>query len=374
MGEILGLGLTHYPGLAARDEDMTGILRQVLADPGLPEGDRDPANWPEALRREYGADQGKAAAAAHRAALLANLRRLRRALDEFAPDLVVIWGDDQYENFKEDIIPAFCILAFDHAEVKPWKRQSRAGISSNVWSEDAETTFRMPIRRDMGKYLARGLLERDIDVAYAYQPLHHDGIGHAFANTVLFLDYDRTGFPYPILPFQVNCYGSRVIAQHGYRSSLSAPLAEADFDPPSPSPRRCLQVGAATAQVFLESPWRVALIASSSWSHAFLTDKHHQLYPDVAADRKLYDALRVGDYDVWRNVPLSAIEQSGHQELLNWFCLVGAMEALGRTPDVCEFVESWAMNSSKCFAIFEPSQPAGGSRTERAELIAVATS
>ena len=370
MGEILGLGMTHYPGLAARDENMTGILRQVLADPGLPDADRDPANWPESLRREYGTDQGKSAAAAHRAALVANLRRLRRALDDFAPDVVVIWGDDQYENFKEDIIPAFCILAYDAADVTPWKRQSRAGFTSNVWSEDAETTFHMPIRRDIGKYLARGLLERDIDIAYAYAPLHHAGIGHAFANTVLFLDYDRTGFPYPILPFQVNCYGSRVIAQHGYRSSLAAPLAEADFDPPSPSPKRCLQVGAATAQVFLNSPWRVALIASSSWSHAFLTDKHHQLYPDVAADRKLYDALRVGEYDVWRNVPLRAIEASGHQELLNWFCLVGAMEALGRTPDVCEFVESWAMNSSKCFAIFESPHTPGRSVAEPAQVSA----
>ena len=63
--------------------------------------------------------------------------------------------------------------------------------------------------------------------------------------------------------------------------------------------------------------------------------------------------MRTGNYDVWREVPLSQIEQSGHQELLNWFCLVGAMEALGRTPDMCEFVESWAMNSSKCFAIFQ---------------------
>ncbi len=367
MGEILGLGMTHYPGLAARDENMTGILRQVLADPGLPERERDPRNWPEALRREYGTDQGRAAAAVHREALRVNLRRLRQALDDFAPDLVVIWGDDQYENFKEDIIPAFCILAFDHADTQPWKRQSRAGFSSNVWSEDAETTFRMPIHREAGRYLARGLLERDIDVAYAYEPLHADGIGHAFINTVLFLDYDRAGFPYPILPFQVNCYGSRVIAQRGYRSSLAAPLAAADLDPPSPSPRRCLQVGAATAQVLLESPWRVALIASSSWSHAFLTDKHHQLYPDVAADRKLYDALRVGDYDVWRSVPLSAIEESGHQELLNWFCLVGAMEALGRTPDVCEYVESWAMNSSKCFAIFESPRATGESKRAGAE-------
>ena len=50
-----------------------------------------------------------------------------------------------------------------------------------------------------------------------------------------------------------------------------------------------------------ESPWRVALIASSSWSHAFLTDKNHQLYPDIEADRRLYEALRVGDYDTWRD-------------------------------------------------------------------------
>jgi hypothetical protein len=353
MGEILGLGVTHYPGLAARDENMTGILRQVLADPGLPERHRNPANWPESLRREYADDQGKAAAAAHRAALVRNFRKVREALDEFAPDLVVIWGDDQYENFKEDIIPPFCILAFDSVDVKPWARQSALGLANNAWGEDAATTFRLAVHREAGKYLAGGLLQRDIDVSYAYKPLHHDGLGHAFVNTVLFLDYDRVGFPYPILPFQVNCYGSRVIAQRGYRANLSAPLGEGDLDPPSPSPARCLKVGAATAQVFLESPWRVALVASSSWSHAFLTDKHHQLYPDVDADRRLFEALKTGRYDVWRSVPLSAIEQSGHQELLNWFCLVGAMEALGRTPDLCDYVESWAMNSSKCFATFK---------------------
>ena len=28
----------------------------------------------------------------------------------------IIWGDEQYENFKEDIIPAFCALAWDDIE------------------------------------------------------------------------------------------------------------------------------------------------------------------------------------------------------------------------------------------------------------------
>ncbi len=35
------------------------------------------------------------------------LAKARAAIDEFKPDFVVIWGDDQYENFKEDIVPPF---------------------------------------------------------------------------------------------------------------------------------------------------------------------------------------------------------------------------------------------------------------------------
>jgi hypothetical protein len=32
-----------------------------------------------------------------------NLSRCRDTLDEFRPDLFVVWGDDQYENFREEI-------------------------------------------------------------------------------------------------------------------------------------------------------------------------------------------------------------------------------------------------------------------------------
>ena len=41
MGEILGLGMTHYPPLTGHDRDMANILRTVLRDPGLPERYRD---------------------------------------------------------------------------------------------------------------------------------------------------------------------------------------------------------------------------------------------------------------------------------------------------------------------------------------------
>src|SRR3989449_1931853 len=99
-----------------------------------------------------------------------------------------------------------------------------------------------------------------------------------------------------------------------------------------------------------ESPWRVALIASSSWSHAFLTPKHHLLYPDVDADRALYDKLRVGDYEAWRGESRPALEESGQQEMLNWICLAGAMAEHDRRPGAAEFVLTKPFNSSQYFA------------------------
>jgi hypothetical protein len=347
MAEILGLGLTHVPLLAGHDQDMARILRRILADPGLPEHLRRPESWPEAMQKEWGADEGLIAARRHREALVGEFRKARRALDDFAPDVVVVWGDDQYENFREDIIPPFCVLAYDAIEHRPWETSPW----QNVWDEPKETTFTYKGHRQAAKALVSGLIDEGFDLSYAYKPLHHP-LGHAFMNTLLFLDYDRQGLPYPVIPFQVNCYGRRVIAQHGSTRGLAhAPTAE-QLDPPSPPPWRCFDLGRATARVAAQSPYRVALIASSSWSHAFLTFKNHLLHPDVPADRALFDALRVADYQTWRQTPLAAIEDSGQQEMLNWMCLAGAMAELDRRPTACTFIESWIFNSNKVFATF----------------------
>jgi hypothetical protein len=347
MGAILGLGMTHVPLLAGRDEDMPRILRRVLDDPQLPEDYRRPESWPEPMQREWGSDKGLLAARRHREALVTRFRRARRLLDEFGPDVVVIWGDDQYENFREDIIPPFCVLAYESIEHRPWA-ESRW---QNVWGEPKEMTFSYKGHRAAAKALTAGLLDEGFDVAYAYRPLHHP-LGHAFMNTLLFLDYDRQGFPYPVIPFQVNCYGRRVIAQRGGVATAGSLPSDDQLDPPSPSPARCFDLGRATARVAQNSPWRVALIASSSWSHAFLTPKHHLLYPDVEADRVMYEQLRAADYQAWRRTSLAAIEDSGQQEMLNWMCLAGAMAELGRRPAECDLVESYIFNSNKCFASF----------------------
>jgi hypothetical protein len=353
MAEILGLGMTHYPPLAGRDENMAGILRGTLRDPAIPAEIRDPANWPAAMQRERGADEGKSAAIAHRAALLRGFQRIRAALDEFRPDFVVIWGDDQYENFTEDIIPPFCILAYDAIEAQPWalKAPGMPG-GGNVWSEREDTVFKIPGHREGGKFLASGLITEGFDVCYAYRPLHLQGVGHAFLNSVAYLDYDRKGFDHAIVCFSINCYGSKVISFKGGAGRFGDTPPADKLDPPSPSPQRCFDLGAATARVLKASPYRVALVASSSWSHAFLHDKAWRIYPDVESDRAFHEALKSGNYAKWRNTSLASVEDSGQQEMLNWFCLAGAMSELNRRPSWTEFIESYIFNSNKCFAIF----------------------
>jgi len=146
----------------------------------------------------------------------------------------------------------------------------------------------------------------------------------------------------------VNCYGSRVIRNRGGSVEHSP-----DPDPPGPSPKRCMEIGAAAAQAIKESPYRVALIASSSWSHAFLTEKNGFVYPDLEADRVLLEALRKGEYDTWKNWTLHQVEESGQQETLNWQCLVGAMAELNRRADYLEWAECWSFNAPKCLAVFK---------------------
>ena len=55
MAEILGAGVTHYPPLIAPDEDRAyPLLRTLKNDERLPEKLKDPMNWPEDMRQEFG--------------------------------------------------------------------------------------------------------------------------------------------------------------------------------------------------------------------------------------------------------------------------------------------------------------------------------
>src|SRR5215467_769092 len=306
MGDILGIGTTHYPpGLVPEQYKPWPLARMLHSDPRIPEHLRNPASWPEPMRAEWGADEGITSFKAHRERVFSAFRTIRDEIAAFQPDFILMWG------------------------------------------EPGDKTFTWPGQPAAGRFLASRLLEAGVDMPYAYRPLHGDGVAHAFANTLLYLDLDRRGFSYPVLPVTVNCYGRDVIRYQGGGTQHTD-----EADPPAPAPRRCFELGRLTARILRESPWRVVLMASSSWSHAFLTAKNHFLYPDLEADRVLLEHLRAGDYETWRDLPLERLEASGQHEVLNWVCLAGAMAEVGAKMELVDWIETWIFNAPKCQAIF----------------------
>jgi hypothetical protein len=352
MGEILGIGLSHYPPLAGVNQDMAHPLRSTLADESIPAIHRISTSWPLDMQAEWGDDEGLSAAPQHRRALVEAFGQVRRAIDDFDPDAIVIIGDDQYENFREDIIPAYALLAYGDLNCRPWEEAQHSSTMAgceNIWGEGRDTEFEIRGHPALGRAIARGLLERDIDIAYAYQPLHHPSLSHAFINALLFLDYERTGMDYPIIPITVNCYGSAVVSRRGYIGKFDG---DYEPDPPSPSPRRLMAVGSALADVIGERDERIALVASSSWSHAFLCDKTYRIRPDTPADRELFGEMVDGDYAGLHARGRRQLEESGQHEVLNWYVLFGAMQAMGRIPRWSALVETQVFNSNKAFAIY----------------------
>ena len=361
MSEILGLGLTHYPGLLVPHQHWPRFLqRNVEIGRIAPELYADRSRWPAQLREEWGDDDGVASAREHERQLLAGFRAIREELDAFNPDLVVIWGDDQYENFRNDCVPPFCIYMFDELECRPFGGGRRPFKSTDsAYGLPPETAISVLGHHDAAAGLCRTLLEQKFDVAYATETRAEAGLAHSFSNTMVFLDREQRGFGYPVLPFHVNCYGNQLL--RGARPDIQQRNHTAELSPPAPSPARCFEIGRATARYFAASPWRVAFIASSSWSHGSLTTKHGRLYPDLDADRRRHAELLDGSFAQWGELALSEIEETGQHEILNWICLAGAMTELGMRPNRADLVESYLFNSSKCFAVFpsdKQTQPA----------------
>ena len=354
MGQILGLGTTHSPPLSLPEAAAAAYVHQGLNAPNADPRYKDRRNWPEAMLAEMGADEGVTSSAAHRTRLLDNFRKQRKLLDDFKPDFVVIFGDDQYENFQEDIIPPFCIYGLDdHFVAKPWTRK-RYVENGNAWDEPREWAMQLRGHREGAKYLTSALIERGVCMPYAYKTLHQELIAHAFLNTLLYLDYDRQGFPWPVVPFHVNCYGSEVLKTRGsQRAHLYRKIEQEGLpDPPGPSPAMCMDVGRLLAQILAASPYRAALIASSSWSHAALASNTNRMIPDHEADRRMLEAFRKGDYAYWRAQTTREMTAAGQHELFNWMMLAGAMEEQKRKPTIDDYVETYLFQSNKVFASF----------------------
>lgn len=338
MSEILGIGCSHGPGIFGPPEVLTEIyLKLNLRSELTPAHLKDPKNWPAKMREEWGDDEGLAFCRAYQATLQAAYQKARAAIDAFNPDFVLIFGDDQYEVFREDLLPPWAIFAIDEV------------VCGGERGGGKPLTIRG--HREAANRIAAELIRAGFEVGCSWELRNQEGYGHAFTSTVQYLSQERA-FDYPVIPFSINCYGRYLRIPGPNRHPIRGRILVDDTDPPPPSPMpwRTYDMGKEVARIIRESPYRAVIIGSSSWSHASLTPKNHFLWPDVEADRKRLAELEAGEFHKWRDLTPEEIVDAGQHEILNWVALAGAME--GRKPEILAFAESYITNSDKTVCLF----------------------
>ena len=347
MGEVIGIGATHYPPLMGkRMDNYANVLhRHLSGEMGekVPEHMKDPKNWPEEMQREWANEME--VAAEHKERHIAGFRKVRQALDDFNPDVVILFGNDQAENWHEDVIPAFHIWIADEIPTRRFGTgQQFCWKDGNHWDEPDDLIINYKSNKDLARHIATELIEQEFPISYSYKDLHYDGQGmvHAFTNTLMYMDWDRKGWDYPVIPIHMNGHGKDVL-----RRRLPGELV-----PPGPTPKSCFRLGKMIRQIVDERPERVAFMAGASWSHAFLLEKTGFLYPDLEFDRQHVEDLKINRHDRWGEITNQEIDDSGDAEFKLWIALAGTVA--DADVELVDYLDNYIFNSPKCFAIFRP--------------------
>jgi len=237
---------------------------------------------------------------------LDNIDRLSATLSEATPDVVIVVGDDQHEQFFEDNMPSISIYwgdtilnnVLDLPEDAPefWKR-----ARSMYHETDGPREY--PVASELGRHLIEHLVTEEFDISHSTRLPRERGEGHAFAFVHKRLICDNV---VPIVPIALNTY----------------------FPPNQPLPKRCYALGCAVRDAVESWPEnaRVAVIASGGLSHFTI---------DEELDRGILEACRAHDAATLTNVPLNKL-RSGNSEIRNWIVVAGA--ATGLTTEWQDYV------------------------------------
>lgn len=301
---VLGVGTSHSPQLTVpwrdwqlmreKDEhddrlDYTGLVSKATqVYPNL-EAELTPEKW----ETRYDACQR-------------GIKQLGQIVRDAKLDAIVIFGDDQHEQFRDDNMPAVAIYHGETCNIKRKERQnplSWLAVEAANW-ENKYAEY--PAKVDLAKHLIVSLTEQEFEVTRCSQLREEVGIGHAFS----FL-YRRM-WPecdVPIVPIMVNTY----------------------YPPNQPTPKRCYALGQAVRRGIEE--WgngeRVAVMASGGLSHVII---------DEELDRFVLDGLLEQDKDKLAAIPRDKMK-GGTSETLNWVAVAGATEHL--TPNLVDYVPTY---------------------------------
>ena len=323
MGEVLGLGCTHAPMILNPAEQWVNVRKNIY-------GSNPNYQAPAKMVEELGDDNGASHDKVNQQKIVAAFSVLRDKLNAWNPDLVIIVGDDQAENFRRDNLPTFCLYTGSEVDGYPFHRP---GGKINIWDKPQDTKYSFKTPADFSRAMVAHLIGEGFDLSSATELKGWEwGLPHAHINPLMFLNQDGR---LPVLPLFVNCYGEE--AGDGY--------------PPRPTAKRCYELGQAMRRFMDTRSERVAIVASSSWSHSFLTHKFNLCQFDEEFDRRTLGWLKEGKGSKVAELTPEEIQQSGDHEFLNWIITLGVVG--DRPAEIVDTLEEQSQVSFKVFAIWE---------------------
>jgi len=274
---------------------------------------------------------------------------LRDHLRAINPDVLVIFGDDQQEQFHVQNFPALSIFTgeeFSGFKVNPKDGPPVAG-DWPLRPRTPEHWATVPGSPKLAKSLLTGLTQRGFDMAFSAKLNDPErGMGHAFMRPHTLLE---TNYTIPTVPIWINCYLG-----------------------PQPTAARCYDLGRAVRDLVLEYPedLSVAIIGSGGLWH---TPGAARSYIDEDFDAKMLAGVRAGaarDMAVyfdsrrpkWDPSDERSVREasggtgivtglgSGTGETRNWIAAVAAVE--GRPGTVIDYIPINASPIGTAFAYF----------------------
>jgi hypothetical protein len=285
---------------------------------------------PASLTAELGDDNGLSHDKKNQQRIVDAFQVLHDKLHAWNPDVVIVVGDDQAENFTRDNIPTFCLYTGSEVDAYPFHR-SMAAV--NLWQGKPDAKYTYRCAGQLGQEMVAHLIRDGFDMASSTELKGWRwGLPHAHINPLLFLDPEGK---FPILPLFVNCYGEE--AGEGY--------------PPRPTAKRCYELGQSIRRFLDGRAERVAVVGSSSWSHSFLTHKYNCSAFDADFDRRNLAVLRQGKGSKLAQLTPEEIQQSGDHEFLNWIIPLGILG--DRPASIVDVLDEQSQISFKVFAVWD---------------------
>ena len=287
---VLGVGTSHSPQLSVRASDWAVLREKDEHDPRLDYQklvQRAKPNLDSELTSEKFRQRDEACQKA--------IKTLGDTLQKVNPDVVVVFGDDQHEQFQDDNMPTFAIyhgkslpvVAHTGRNPAAWKTAEEGG-----W---AETAPEYEAGQGLADHLIRALVDAEFDIARCNKLRPEIGVGHAFS----FL-YRRIlpGGKLPMVPVMVNTY----------------------YPPNQPTPKRCYALGQAVRKAVesWDSDQRVVIMASGGLSHVVIDEEIDEMTIDGLRNKKPEILWRLPRERLW----------GGTSEILNWVALAGAVESM----------------------------------------------